>query len=116
VVGAVSGSTDGLQAWLLQRVSAVYLAGFFIYLLLHFYLHPHPDYQAWRAWVAQPLVAIAFAGFIFALLVHGWVGLRDVVLDYVHHLGLRMLVLTLVAFLLIGCGFWAVRVLILVSL
>jgi succinate dehydrogenase / fumarate reductase membrane anchor subunit len=111
----VSGPTDGLRPWLLQRISAVYLAGFFIYLLLHFSLHPGPDYAAWRAWVAQPPVAIAFAGFVLALLVHGWVGLRDIVLDYIHHLGLRMLILTLVAFLLIACAFWALRVLILVS-
>jgi len=111
----VSAATDGLRAWLLQRVSAVYLAGFFIFLLLHFALDPHPDYASWRAWIAQPLVAIAFAGFVLALLVHAWVGLRDVVLDYIHALALRMLTLMLIAFLLIATAFWALRVLILVS-
>jgi len=49
------------------------------------------------------------------LLIHGWVGLRDVTLDYIHHLGLRLMVLTLTAVLLIGCGFWAVRILIVTS-
>ena len=111
----MSGTTDGLRAWLLQRVTAVYLAGFFIYLLLHFTLNPSPDYAAWRTWLSQPPVAIAFAGFVLALLVHAWVGLRDVVLNYLHHLGLRILTLTVIAFVLIACGFWAMRVLLLVS-
>jgi succinate dehydrogenase / fumarate reductase membrane anchor subunit len=104
---------SGLREWLLQRVSAVYLAAFFVYLLVHFILHPNPGYAEWRGWLGQPLVAAAVAGFILAVLVHGWVGLRDVVLDYVHHLGVRLAILTLIALVLAGCGFWAVRVLIL---
>ena len=112
----MSGPIDGLRPWLLQRVSAVYLAGFFIFLLLHFAFYPHPDHASWRAWIAQPLIAIAFAGFVLALSVHAWVGLRDVVLDYVNPVGLRMLTLTLIAVLLIGSAFWALRVLILVSM
>lgn len=104
---------EGLRDWLLQRFSAIYLAGFFAYLLLHFFLHPDPDYGEWRDWLGHPLVGMASAGFILALLVHGWVGLRDVILDYIHHLGLRLTLLALVALLLAGCGFWAIRVLIL---
>lgn len=97
----------------MQRISAVYLAGFLVYLLVHFYRQPDPGYQAWREWLTQPLVSVCFAGFILALLVHGWVGLRDVVLDYIHHLGLRLTVLTLIAFVLLGSGFQAMRVLVL---
>ncbi|MEZ5540551.1 MAG: succinate dehydrogenase, hydrophobic membrane anchor protein [Pseudomonadota bacterium] len=111
----MSRHADGLRTWLLQRVSAVYLAGFLVYVLLHFALNPRPDYFAWRAWLSHPPVSVAAAGFVLALLVHGWVGLRDVTLDYVHPLGLRLTVLTAIAFLLIGCGLWAMRVLIVIS-
>jgi succinate dehydrogenase / fumarate reductase membrane anchor subunit len=111
----VSRHADGLRTWLLQRVSAVYLAAFLVYALVHFWLDPHPDYTAWRSWIASPVVSITGAGFILALLIHAWVGLRDVTLDYIHHLGLRLGVLTLIAFLLIGCGFWAMRILIVTS-
>lgn len=111
----MSHRADGLRTWLLQRVSAIYLGVFLLYVLAHFWLNPHPDYAAWHGWVASPVVSIAGAGFILALLIHGWVGLRDVTLDYVHHLGVRLVVLTLVAFVLIGCGFWAMRILIVTS-
>ncbi|MGB5540974.1 MAG: succinate dehydrogenase, hydrophobic membrane anchor protein [Gammaproteobacteria bacterium] len=111
----MSHRADGLRTWLLQRVSAIYLGVFLLYVLAHFWLNPYPDYAAWHSWIASPVVSIAGAGFILALLIHGWVGLRDVTLDYVHPLGLRLVVLTLVAFLLIGCGFWAMRILIVTS-
>ncbi len=109
----MSGHAEGLRVWLLQRVTAIYLGAYLVYLLVHFWLHPWPDYAEWRAWFAHPLVAIGSAGFLLALLLHGWVGLRDVILDYVHHLGLRLVLLTLIAFLLLGCGLWAVRILML---
>lgn len=111
----MSHQADGLRTWLLQRVSAVYLAVFLVYVLVHFWRNPQPDYAAWHGWMTSPAVSVAAAGFVLALLVHGWVGLRDVVLDYIHPLGLRLLVLTLIALLLIGCGLRAVRILILAS-
>ena len=101
---------------MLQRISAVYLAGFFIYLLVYFIQHPGPDYAEWRGWLGHPLVGVSFAGFVLAILIHGWVGLRDVVLDYVHHLGIRLVMLTLIALVLAGCGFWTIRILILASI
>ncbi len=111
----VSHRADGLRTWLLQRVSAVYLGVFLVYVLIHFWLNPHPDFESWRSWVASPAVSVTGTGFILALLIHGWVGLRDVLLDYIHHLGLRLVILTLTALLLIGCGFWAMRILIVIS-
>lgn len=97
--------------WLLQRITAIYLGVYLLYVLGHFWLHPRPDYVEWRAWLAHPLIAICNTAFVFALLLHGWVGLRDVVLDYIHHLGLRLVTLTLIAFLLMGCGLWAAHIL-----
>jgi succinate dehydrogenase / fumarate reductase membrane anchor subunit len=108
----VSGHSEGLRVWLLQRISAIYLGGYLLYVLTHFWLHPWPDYTEWHAWFTQPAIAIASAVFVLALLLHGWVGLRDVILDYVHHLGTRMVLLTLINFLLISCGLWAMRILI----
>lgn len=112
----MSRQTGGLVLWMMQRISAIYLAVFIVYLLIHLYLHPAVDHQAWREWVARPLVSVAFAGFVLAVLVHCWVGMRNVVLDYIRPLGLRLIMLALIALILIGCGFWAVRVLIVASL
>ena len=107
----MSRPTHGLRDWLLQRLTAIYLGIFLIYLLLHFLQQPQHTYQQWHDWVTQPAMIIAAVLFILALLVHGWVGMRDVVLDYVHAIGLRLFILSLIGLTLIACGLWALRVL-----
>lgn len=107
----MSRPTHGLRDWLLQRLTAVYLGFFLVYLLVHFLLQPQHSFQQWHDWVTQPAMIIAAVLFILALLVHGWVGMRDVVLDYVHAVGLRLTILSLIALALIACGIWALRIL-----
>jgi len=107
----VSRPTHGLRDWLLQRLTAVYLGGFLVFLLVHFLLQPQHSFQQWHDWVTHPVMLIAIALFIMAVLVHGWVGMRDVVLDYVHTISLRLTILSLTGLILISCGLWALRVL-----
>jgi len=107
----VSRPTHGLRDWLLQRLTAVYLACFLVYLMVHFYRQPPVSYPQWQSWIAHPAMSVASALFILAVLLHGWVGMRDVVLDYIHSLRLRLLVLSLIALLFIGCGLWALQIL-----
>lgn len=108
----MSRPTHGLRDWLLQRLTAIYLGGFLVYLLVHFLLQPQHSFQQWHDWVTHPVMVIAIALFILAVLIHGWVGMRDVVLDYVHAISLRLTILSLIGLTLISCGLWALRVLI----
>jgi len=88
-----SGSTHaGLGEWLLQRLSALYLSGFVLFVVLRFSIRPIHDYQAWQAWFAGGAVRIAFALFFVSLLVHAWVGMRSVYLDYLKPFWLRLIV------------------------
>ena len=107
----MSRRAHGLRAWLLQRFSAVYIALFFLFVLTRFWRQPIQDYQAWHAWLADPLINLSTGLFILALLIHAWVGIRDVVMDYVRHTGLRVSLMALVALTLLGTGLWSLRVL-----
>ena len=69
----------GLHAWLVQRISAVYMLFFIVFLLTHFVVDPPHSYQAWHAWMMGRVMSIATAVFFAALLAHAWVGLRDVI-------------------------------------
>jgi succinate dehydrogenase / fumarate reductase membrane anchor subunit len=60
----------------------------------------------WRAWAATPAGAALLALLAAAILLHAWVGVRDVVLDYVHPLGLRLALLGAVAAGLAFLGLW----------
>ncbi len=101
----------GLRAWVIQRVSAVYLALFTVYLFFHFTFHPPADFSAWQLWLSEPWVFIAIALFFIAVLLHAWVGVRDVIIDYVHPVWLRFSVLTLAVISLLVMGVWFGRVL-----
>ncbi len=106
-----TGAT-GLRAWAFQRITAIYLLLFFIFLLGHFVLSPPVDYAAWRSWVAQPAISIAGYLFFLSLMLHAWVGIRDVLIDYVHPPVIRLGLLFLFGFALAACGLWALQVII----
>jgi succinate dehydrogenase / fumarate reductase membrane anchor subunit len=100
------------MAWIIQRATAIYLGLFLGYLLIHFTLAPPADHAALRAWVTQPLVSAGLLLFLPVLLAHAWVGIRDVLIDYVHTLGARVALLTLFAFAFLASGLWALKAII----
>ena len=112
----MSRRASGLKAWALQRASAVYLAVCCVLLLGKFSLDPPSSQLDWRLWVADPLIGIAGLVFFVALLLHAWVGVRDVLMDYVRPVGLRATLLALVALMLLACGLWSAQILILARL
>lgn len=106
----MSRKASGLRAWILQRLSAIYLALFLLYAGLRWLPAPPASYQVWRAWVADPWVGIAILLFFLSLLLHAWIGIRDVLIDYVHPFGVRLTLLTLTGVGLLGCGLWVLQV------
>ena len=48
---------------------------------------------------------------IVALLYHVWVGMRDVLMDYVKPVGIRLVLQIFVIVWLVGCAGWAIQVL-----
>lgn len=96
---------------MLQRISAVYLGMFLVYFVAQMSVGQPWGWQEWHAWITHPVMRIASAGFILALLAHAWIGMRDIILDYIQHLGLRLGLLTLIGLILGGCGLWALQVL-----
>ena len=106
----MSRKASGLRAWILQRLTAVYMALFLIYAVLLWLPAPPGSHAVWRAWVADPWVGIAALLFFLSLLLHAWIGVRDVLIDYVRPIGARLTLLTLVGVGLIGCGLWVLQV------
>lgn len=104
-------TVTGLRAWLVQRASAVYMLLFILFLLFHFLLDPPHSYLAWHGWMMSPGVSIATFVFFAALLLHAWVGVRDVLMDYVHPLALRVSALALLGVGLMAIAVWVMRIL-----
>jgi succinate dehydrogenase / fumarate reductase, membrane anchor subunit len=107
-----SGSAHrGLGEWILQRLSALYLTGFSVWLVARFAIAAPADYAAWKAWMATGGVRLAFALFYLSVLVHSWVGMRSVFLDYLKPLWVRFVAQLLLAFGLLALAFWAAQIL-----
>jgi succinate dehydrogenase / fumarate reductase membrane anchor subunit len=109
----VSRGATGLRAWVLQRITALYLGLFWLYLLAHFLIEPPAGFSQWRAWVSRPEVAVGLLMGVLALLLHAWVGVRDVLIDYVRSSGTRIALLGLLGTGLVACGLWFLRVILL---
>lgn len=107
----MNGLLTGLRAWVVQRVTAVYLAAYMLYAAVAWAAAPPADYTAWRDWLTAPVMATATALAFLALFYHAWVGIRDVVLDYVKPMAVRAVVLGLVLAALLAQGLWVALVL-----
>jgi succinate dehydrogenase / fumarate reductase membrane anchor subunit len=90
----------------------LYLLGFLVYVLVRVGLQDGRwTYDEWREWILTPAMTVNVLLFFIALLIHAWVGLRDVILDYVHSSGLRIALLALVAASGIATGLWVLLIL-----
>ena len=110
----------GLRPWEVSKLTklqtSVYMAIFSVATVITLVVTPISGYQDWLSLMAQPVVAAACSLFVIALLLHSWVGIRDVILDYVPSLTLRLMLLSLLGAWLILLGMWSVKILLRVTL
>jgi succinate dehydrogenase / fumarate reductase membrane anchor subunit len=59
----------------------------------------------------DPGASVLMTAFFAALLVHAWIGLRVVMMDYVHPVALRIGLLVLLGVSLIAMAVWVVGIL-----
>ena len=105
---------EGLRPWVIQRVSAVYIVFFIIYVAYCLFAADVSwSYEGWKDWLYNPFNTTVVGIFVIALLFHAWIGMRDVVLDYVHNIMFRIFILALLLGVLIGSGLWVFRILLL---
>lgn len=110
----VSGSHGGLNMWLLQRASAVYLALFLPVFAVCVLISGPLDHAAWQELFVPLAMKAAMLLFVASLLLHAWIGLREIFIDYLHCARCLMLRLSLYfafAALYLACLVWAVDIL-----
>lgn len=106
------GASYGLRDWLAQRVTACLMALFTFVVLAQVIFSKGPmGYDRWAGiFSAQWMKFLTFA-VIIALLYHVWVGVRDIWMDYIKPVGIRLALHVFSIVWLIGCAGWAVQVL-----
>jgi succinate dehydrogenase / fumarate reductase membrane anchor subunit len=101
---------SGFSAWLVQRLSAVYMA-VFIFVVFAWLIILPLNAENWLLWMGNFWIQLAVLLFYLSLLLHAWIGIRDVIMDYVHPLGLRVAAFALLGLFLLANGFWIMKVL-----
>ena len=102
---------SGLKAWVWQRLSALVILAGTLYFFYHIFTASW-DYLTWRSWITQDLRLALILIYISALLIHSWIGIRNVILDYIKPFSLRLMLLLIFGFFLSTLGIWVCVVLI----
>jgi len=108
----VSGAHYGLRDWLAQRVTAALMALFTIALLAQVLFTSGPlGYEGWAGIFAAQWMKLLTFVVIITLLYHVWVGMRDIWMDYVKPVGVRLVLHVFTLVWLVACAGWAFSVL-----
>ncbi len=107
IVGAHYGTRD----WLAQRISAIVMALYTVLALGVIASRAPLTYEAWKALFTQGWMRVATLIFVASLAWHAWVGVRDILMDYVKHDGLRLALQVLTVLLLAGYVSWTIEIL-----
>lgn len=112
VVGAHYGTLD----FLVQRCTAVIMAVYTVILFVGFVFSSGMGFETWQHLfifrvgalpVGQLLATLAF----LSLAWHGWIGVRDIWMDYIKPAGWRLLLLVLTALWTVGSVIFFAKIL-----
>lgn len=108
----VVGAHYGVRDWIVQRATAVIMALFTLLLLARVLFTSGPlGYESWAAIFAPQWMKVFTFAVVIALVWHVWVGMRDIWMDYVKPVWLRLSLQVFTIVWLAGCAGWALQVL-----
>jgi succinate dehydrogenase / fumarate reductase membrane anchor subunit len=107
----VVGAHYGLRDWLIQRVSALVMVVYSVVLASYLLLQEQLNYDVWTGLFSNLAMRTFRLLFLLALFYHAWIGIRDIVMDYVKPASIRLVIHTLVVLALIVYTIWSVQVL-----
>jgi len=114
VAKATSLGRSGLQDWIIQRVTAVVLAAYIIYLAGFIFSADAMTYSVWHALFGQVWFKVFSFLAVASLSFHAWVGMWIISTDYIKPVGIRisfqvLVILSCIAFVVWGSQiFWSV--------
>lgn len=103
----LSFSRNGIMDWLWQRVSAIIVGSYFLFIAGYLLSHSNLDYQIWHNLFKDIKMQIFTMFFLLSIVIHGWIGLWTVATDYIKNYILRILFMLAVIFLLLDVLIWA---------
>lgn len=108
----VVGAHYGLRDWLAQRITGGLMALFTLVLLAQVLFISGPiGYEQWAGIFAAQWMKVLTFCVIVSLLYHVWVGVRDIWMDYVRSVAIKIALYIFTIAWLVACAGWAIQVL-----
>lgn len=112
----VVGAHYGTGEFIIQRVTAIILAVYTLVLLVGILTMSGFTYQGWHnlftfTVLFMPIGQILATLAMFSLGWHAWIGIRDIWMDYIKPVGIRILLLVLTILWLVGSVVYFVHIL-----
>lgn len=107
----VVGAHYGLRDWLAQRITACIMAVYTVILLALFFGAHDFSYDGWASIFAMQWMKLATFVTLLSLFYHAWVGIRDILMDYIKPVGTRLFLQALTIVWLLACAGYAAQIL-----
>lgn len=107
----VGGAHYGVRDWLIQRFSAVVMVVYTFILLSYWFMQTPMDYVVWRSLFSREWMRYATLLFALSLFLHAWVGVRDILMDYIKPMAVRLALHILVIIALLLYAMWTIGIL-----
>ncbi|MEI6737359.1 MAG: succinate dehydrogenase, hydrophobic membrane anchor protein, partial [Pseudomonadota bacterium] len=105
------GAHYGWKDWLIQRITAVIMLAFSVVIIGFFLIKGSVSYAEWKQLFSWQIVRILTLLFLLSVFYHAWIGMRDVLMDYVKPLWIRLSLQVVFCLFLIACSIWSVSIL-----
>ena len=107
----VVGAHYGLRGWLAQRVSAVVMTCYAVLFAVALAAARPADHAAWKAFFSHGWMRFATLLFFVSVFLHAWVGMRDILMDYIKPAGWRLVAESAVVVALVAYAGWSLQIL-----
>ena len=107
----IVGAHYGLQGWLAQRITAVVMVLATIVIVCGMWSASPLSYASWKGLVAKSWMFLSISLFLLAVMLHAWVGVRDILMDYIKPTGIRLALEVAAILALAYYTVWAMRIL-----
>jgi len=107
----IVGAHYGLRGWLAQRITALVMALATIVIAGGIWSASPLSYAAWKGLFGRWWMFLSASLFLLAAMLHAWVGVRDILMDYVKPTGIRLALQIATILALVYYTVWAMQIL-----
>lgn len=106
LIELLTNKYPGMRFWLTQRLTALVMAAYFVLVVVLLLLVRPEGFEGWRNFISPIWLRCATFLFFASLCTHAWLGVRDVLRDYIFNGVLRQYLQIVVDILLVVYWVW----------